>query len=157
MGCDRNPRRFYYCAQLKTPQSRLRLNFNGVKGHQTPNPNLTPSEHPIEVRADFGYRDFTLDGVFVSEEEDLDDFYRTGLGFQGLKMSNRYQEDISEQSANQPPRVREETFYERQPPRVRKISLSSLQTNPRGSGKRPFMRDCAVGVQLGGQILGSKL
>ncbi|KAK4271629.1 hypothetical protein QN277_020292 [Acacia crassicarpa] len=108
MGCDQNTDRFYYCAQLKTPQSRHRLNFNGVKGHTTPNPNSAPSKHPIEViarihdypewkdkplsvlqinsnsqsiwvRADFGHRDFTLDGVSVSEEEDLDDFYRTGL------------------------------------------------------------------------------
>ncbi|CAJ1976457.1 unnamed protein product [Sphenostylis stenocarpa] len=30
----------------------------------------------IRVRADFGYRDFTLDGVSVSEEEDLDVFYK---------------------------------------------------------------------------------
>lgn len=30
----------------------------------------------IRVRADFGYRDFTLDGVSVSEEEDLDAFYK---------------------------------------------------------------------------------
>ncbi|XP_028769629.1 kinesin-like protein KIN-10A [Neltuma alba] len=95
--------------QSKTPQSRHRLNFNGVKAHQTPNSNLAakevPSEHPVEViarirdhpdrkekplpvlqinsntqsirvRADFGYRDFTLDGVSVSEDEDLDDFYK---------------------------------------------------------------------------------
>ncbi|KAJ7979831.1 Kinesin-like protein [Quillaja saponaria] len=30
----------------------------------------------IRVRADFGYRDFTLDGVSLSEEEDLDTFYK---------------------------------------------------------------------------------
>ncbi|CAJ2628124.1 kinesin-like protein KIF11-like [Trifolium pratense] len=30
----------------------------------------------IRVRADFGYRDFTLDGVSVSEEEELDLFYK---------------------------------------------------------------------------------
>ncbi|KAG2397144.1 Kinesin-like protein [Vigna angularis] len=30
----------------------------------------------IRVQADFGYRDFTLDGVSVSEEEDLDVFYK---------------------------------------------------------------------------------
>lgn len=29
----------------------------------------------IRVRADFGYRDFTLDGVSISEEEDLGAFY----------------------------------------------------------------------------------
>ncbi|KAK7268840.1 hypothetical protein RIF29_21549 [Crotalaria pallida] len=72
----------------------------------SPNPNsVVPHEHPVEViarirdypdkkdkplsvlqinsnsrsirvRADFGYRDFTLDGVSVSEEEDLDSFYK---------------------------------------------------------------------------------
>ncbi|KAL2325141.1 hypothetical protein Fmac_024199 [Flemingia macrophylla] len=100
--------------QLKTPQSKHRLNFNGLKStpqtHPSPNPNSVankepPPEHPIEViarirdypdrkdkplsvlqassksssirvRADFGYRDFTLDGVSVSEEEDLDVFYK---------------------------------------------------------------------------------
>ncbi|TKY51907.1 Kinesin protein KIF11-A [Spatholobus suberectus] len=96
--------------QLKTPQSKHRLNFSGVKAapptHPSPNPNsVAPPEHPIEViarirdypdrkdkplsvlqtssnsssirvRADFGYRDFTLDGVSVSEEEDLDVFYK---------------------------------------------------------------------------------
>ncbi|XP_057426946.1 kinesin-like protein KIN-10A [Lotus japonicus] len=97
---------------LKTPQSKHRLNFNGVKAplshpspNHNPNPNSGPHEHPIEViarirdypdrkdkplpvlqtnsqsrsirvRADFGYRDFTLDGVSVSEEEDLDSFYK---------------------------------------------------------------------------------
>ena len=30
----------------------------------------------VRVRADFGYRDFTLDGVSLSEEEDLDAFYK---------------------------------------------------------------------------------
>ncbi|KAG4983698.1 hypothetical protein JHK87_028447 [Glycine soja] len=100
--------------QLKTPQSKHRLNFNALKSapqtHPSPNPNSVankepPPEHPIEViarirdypdrkdkplsvlqtssnsssirvRADFGYRDFTLDGVSVSEEEDLDVFYK---------------------------------------------------------------------------------
>ncbi|KAG4910995.1 kinesin-like protein KIN-10A [Glycine soja] len=96
--------------QLKTPQSKHRLNFNGLKSAPSPNPNSVankepPPEHPIEViarirdypdrkdkplsvlqtnsnsssirvRADFGYRDFTLDGVSVSEEEDLDVFYK---------------------------------------------------------------------------------
>lgn len=30
----------------------------------------------LRVRADFGYRDFSLDGVSLSEEEDLDAFYK---------------------------------------------------------------------------------
>ncbi|KAL1342018.1 hypothetical protein HN51_028603 [Arachis hypogaea] len=34
------------------------------------------SSKSIRVKADFGYRDFTLDGVSVSEEEDLDEFYK---------------------------------------------------------------------------------
>ncbi|RDX66445.1 Kinesin-like protein KIN-10A, partial [Mucuna pruriens] len=97
--------------QLKTPQSKHRLNFKSApQTHPSPNPNSVankepPPEHPIEViarirdypdrkdkplsvlqtssnsssirvRADFGYRDFTLDGVSVSEEEDLDVFYK---------------------------------------------------------------------------------
>ncbi|KOM25452.1 hypothetical protein LR48_Vigan102s011000 [Vigna angularis] len=74
-----------YPTQMKTPQSKYRLNFHGPKlalqMHPFPNPNCVankepPPERPIEVRADFGYRDFTLDGVFVSEEEDLDVFYK---------------------------------------------------------------------------------
>ncbi|XP_061370796.1 kinesin-like protein KIN-10A [Gastrolobium bilobum] len=104
-----------HSTQLKTPHSKHRLNFNGLKtatplSHPSPNPNSAaikeaPPEHPIEViarirdypdrkdkplsvlqinsnlssirvRADFGYRDFTLDGVSVSEEEDLDAFYK---------------------------------------------------------------------------------
>ncbi|KAL5542298.1 hypothetical protein UlMin_010008 [Ulmus minor] len=89
---------------IKTPQSKHRLQFHASKPHPTPNPNSVP-EHPVEVvarirdypdrkdqppvstlqinpqrqsirlRADFGYRDFTLDGVSLSEEDDLKDFY----------------------------------------------------------------------------------
>ncbi|QCE07608.1 kinesin family member 11 [Vigna unguiculata] len=103
-----------YSTQMKTPQSKHRLNFHGPKStpqvHPSPNPNCAankepPPEHPIEViarirdypdrkdkplsvlqtssnsssirvRADFGYRDFTLDGVSLSEEEALDVFYK---------------------------------------------------------------------------------
>lgn len=97
--------------QIKTPQSKHRLQFHGSKPHPSPNPNSTardnpnPPEHPVEVvarirdypdrkdqnpistlqinpqkqsirvRADFGYRDFALDGVSVSEDEDLGSFY----------------------------------------------------------------------------------
>ncbi|KAI9087730.1 hypothetical protein K1719_030362 [Acacia pycnantha] len=72
---------------------------------RSPNSKEAPSEHPVEViaiiydypdrkvkplsvlqinsnsqsirvKVDFGYRDFTLDEVSVSEEEDLDDFYK---------------------------------------------------------------------------------
>ncbi|PON94799.1 Kinesin-like protein [Trema orientale] len=97
--------------QIKTPQSKHRLQFHGSKPHPSPNPNSAvrelqnPQEHPVEViarirdypdrkdqnpisilqinpqkqsirvRADFGYRDFALDGVSLSEEEDLGSFY----------------------------------------------------------------------------------
>ncbi|OIW01807.1 hypothetical protein TanjilG_03945 [Lupinus angustifolius] len=73
--------------------------------HPSENPNSTPHEHPVEViarirdypdkkdkplsilqtnsnsssirvRTDFGYRDFTLDGVSESEEDDLGSFYK---------------------------------------------------------------------------------
>ncbi|CAL0321128.1 unnamed protein product [Lupinus luteus] len=73
--------------------------------HPSENPNSTPHEHPVEViarirdypdkkdkplsilqtnsnsssirvRTDFGYRDFTLDGVSLSEEDDLGSFYK---------------------------------------------------------------------------------
>ncbi|XP_071699948.1 kinesin-like protein KIN-10A [Rutidosis leptorrhynchoides] len=89
-------------SQLKTPNSKHRLNFNSNK--PSPNPNSTVADHPVEVvgrirnypdrkdkpassivvqadgdsvrlRTDIGYRDFTLDGVSLSESEDLDVFY----------------------------------------------------------------------------------
>ncbi|OWM70496.1 kinesin-like protein KIN-10A [Punica granatum] len=37
---------------------------------------VNPDKQTLRVRADFGYRDFTLDGVSISEEEDLDAFYK---------------------------------------------------------------------------------
>ncbi|CAN4120556.1 unnamed protein product [Withania somnifera] len=74
----------------RTPQSKHRLNFNSAIKEGGP-----PPEHPVEVigriryhpdrkekslsalqvNAD-RYRDFTLDGVSLSEEEDLDEFYK---------------------------------------------------------------------------------
>ncbi|KAL6185139.1 hypothetical protein ACLB2K_041274 [Fragaria x ananassa] len=36
---------------------------------------INPQKQSIRVRADFGYRDFTLDGVSVSESDDLGEFY----------------------------------------------------------------------------------
>ncbi|XP_050371941.1 kinesin-like protein KIN-10A [Argentina anserina] len=88
----------------RTPQSRHRLQFPKPQTTPNPNNNNNPSlsGHPIEVlarirdypdskdppvlqinpekqsirvRADFGYRDFTLDGVSVSESDDLGEFY----------------------------------------------------------------------------------
>ncbi|GKC93332.1 kinesin-like protein KIN-10A [Tanacetum coccineum] len=81
----------------KTPLSKHRLNFT----KPSPNPNSTVLDHPVEVigrirdypekpissilhavdshslrvRTDIGYRDFTLDGVSVSRDQDLDGFY----------------------------------------------------------------------------------
>ncbi|KAG5240691.1 kinesin-II [Salix suchowensis] len=37
---------------------------------------INPDNHTLRVRADIGYRDFSLDGVSFSEEEDLDSFYK---------------------------------------------------------------------------------
>ncbi|CAL8990029.1 unnamed protein product [Prunus brigantina] len=36
---------------------------------------INPQKQSIRVRADFGYRDFALDGVSLSEEDDLGSFY----------------------------------------------------------------------------------
>ncbi|XP_041001827.1 kinesin-like protein KIN-10A isoform X1 [Juglans microcarpa x Juglans regia] len=38
--------------------------------------HINSNNHSIRVRADFGYRDFCFDGVSLSEEEDLDVFYK---------------------------------------------------------------------------------
>lgn len=97
--------------QMKTPNSKHRLHFNGGKVTQpSPNPHSVaketpPAEHPVEVigrirdypdrkdkplsilhinpdrqtvrvLTDIGYRDFSLDGVSLSEEEDIDGFYK---------------------------------------------------------------------------------
>lgn len=89
----------------RTPKSKHNLNFNLTK--PSPNPKETLfSDHPIEViarirdyndkkqnpisalivnsgqnsirvKTEFGYRDFSLDGVSVSENENLDVFYKT--------------------------------------------------------------------------------
>ncbi|XP_030463998.1 kinesin-like protein KIN-10A [Syzygium oleosum] len=42
----------------------------------------------VRVRAEFGYRDFSLDGVSLSEEEDLDSFYKKFVGsrIDGVKL-----------------------------------------------------------------------
>ncbi|KAL4310739.1 hypothetical protein GQ457_01G031440 [Hibiscus cannabinus] len=93
--------------QIRTPQSKHRLNFNSTRNNNNPATEHIPGEHPVEVigrirnypgeqkdknpisylhinpenktlrvRADIGYRDFTLDGISSSEEEDLDTFYK---------------------------------------------------------------------------------
>ncbi|KAE8726337.1 Plastid-lipid associated protein PAP / fibrillin family protein [Hibiscus syriacus] len=95
--------------QIRTPQSKHRLNFNSTRNNNNPavEANHPSGEHPVEVigrirnqpgeqsdknpisylhinpdnktlrvRADIGYRDFSLDGISSSEEEDLDTFYK---------------------------------------------------------------------------------
>ncbi|KAK0606850.1 hypothetical protein LWI29_005171 [Acer saccharum] len=37
---------------------------------------INPDKRTVRVRADVGYRDFSLDGVSLSEEEDLESFYK---------------------------------------------------------------------------------
>ncbi|KAI3968800.1 hypothetical protein MKX01_028950 [Papaver californicum] len=93
-----------YQTPSRTPQSKNR--FHSVRPiHPSLNPSSKETEHPVEVigrirdypdqkekpisglhvssdhsnirvRTEIGYRDFTLDGVSVSEEEDLDGFYK---------------------------------------------------------------------------------
>ncbi|XP_019181156.1 PREDICTED: kinesin-like protein KIN-10A [Ipomoea nil] len=90
----------------KTPQSKHRLNFNLARPSPNPAAKeAPPAEHPVEVvgrirdypdrkekpqaalklnadrqslrvKTDIGYRDFHLDGVSFSEEEDIDLFYK---------------------------------------------------------------------------------
>ncbi|KAI3459528.1 hypothetical protein Pfo_016191 [Paulownia fortunei] len=91
--------------QSKTPQSKHRLNFpkettaaaatapsehpveviGRIRDHpeQKNKPNMIPSALQINgdgkslrVKTEIGYRDFSLDGVSLSEEDDLDGFYR---------------------------------------------------------------------------------
>ncbi|GAY64911.1 hypothetical protein CUMW_237200 [Citrus unshiu] len=55
-----------------------------IRNFPNPNPKekpisvlqVNPDKQTLRVRADFGYRDFSLDGVSLSEEEDLDSFYK---------------------------------------------------------------------------------
>ncbi|KAJ0778736.1 putative plus-end-directed kinesin ATPase [Helianthus annuus] len=85
-----------------------------------PNPNSVPADHPVEVvgrirdypdrkdkpvsalqvnpdgrsvrvRTDIGYRDFTLDGVASSEDQDLDEFYKNFVQsrINGVKMGDK--------------------------------------------------------------------
>ncbi|KAJ0816111.1 putative plus-end-directed kinesin ATPase [Helianthus annuus] len=85
-----------------------------------PNPNSVPADHPVEVvgrirdypdrkdkpvsalqvnpdgrsvrvRTDIGYRDFTLDGVASSEDQDLDEFYTNFVQsrINGVKMGDK--------------------------------------------------------------------
>jgi len=115
--------------QLRTPQSKHRLQFNSSKitfTRPSPNTNLKdpscPPEHPVEVigrirnypdqkedkpissffqinpdrqtirvTTEIGYRDFTLDGVSSSEEDDLEGFYKKFIEARilGVKMGEK--------------------------------------------------------------------
>ncbi|XP_059290541.1 kinesin-like protein KIN-10A [Lycium ferocissimum] len=102
----------------RTPQAKHKLNFTNVKPSLNP---TTLTEHPIEVigrirdypdrkeqplsslqvinsdrgslrvKTDMGYRDFSLDGVSLSEEEDLDEFYKKFVKsrINGVKMGDK--------------------------------------------------------------------
>nr|GLL44160.1 kinesin-like protein KIN-10A [Ipomoea trifida] len=105
----------------KTPQSKHRLNFNLARPSPNPAAKeAPPAEHPVEVvgrirdypdrkekppaalklnadrqslrvKTDIGYRDFHLDGVSFSEEEDLDLFYKKFVGarINGVKLGDK--------------------------------------------------------------------
>ncbi|OIT40075.1 PREDICTED: kinesin-like protein KIN-10A [Nicotiana attenuata] len=81
----------------RTPQSKHRLNFTTAAAAEHPIEvigrirdycsdknkekalsllHINPDRESLRVKTDNGYRDFTLDGVSLSEEEDLDDFYK---------------------------------------------------------------------------------
>lgn len=49
---------------------------------------VNPDGRTVRVRAEFGYRDFSLDGVSLSEEEDLGSFYKKFVGsrIDGVKL-----------------------------------------------------------------------
>ncbi|XP_022761154.1 kinesin-like protein KIN-10A [Durio zibethinus] len=103
--------------QMRTPQSKHRLNFSSTRNN--PTGEQPQGEHPVEVigrirnypgdqkdkipisflqinpdnkslrvRTDVGYRDFSLDGISSSEEEDLDTFYKKFVEsrIKGVKM-----------------------------------------------------------------------
>lgn len=52
---------------------------------------INPDNQSLRVRADIGYRDFTLDGVSFSEEEDIDTFYKKFVEsrINGVKLGNK--------------------------------------------------------------------
>ncbi|XVF62833.1 hypothetical protein PTKIN_Ptkin09bG0040300 [Pterospermum kingtungense] len=115
--------------QMRTPQSKQRLNFTSARNNPQPSPSVNSlarenalGEHPVEVigrirnypgdqkdktpisflhinpdnktlrlRTDIGYRDFSLDGISSSEEEDLDTFYKKFVEsrINGVKMGGK--------------------------------------------------------------------
>ncbi|KAJ0245559.1 Kinesin-like protein KIN-10A [Hirschfeldia incana] len=103
---------------IRTPQTKQRLNFHPKTPN--PDHHLPPPEHPVEVvgrirdypdrkekppsilqvspdnqtvrvRAEVGYRDFTLDGVSFSEQEGIESFYKKFIEerIKGVKVGNK--------------------------------------------------------------------
>lgn len=52
---------------------------------------INSDRQTLRVRTDIGYRDFSLDGVSLSEEEDLDGFYKKFIGsrINGVKLGDK--------------------------------------------------------------------
>ncbi|KDO42399.1 hypothetical protein CISIN_1g004553mg [Citrus sinensis] len=71
-------------AKESAPQDHPIEVVGRIRNFPNPNPKekpssvlqVNPDKQTLRVRADFGYRDFSLDGVSLSEEEDLDSFYK---------------------------------------------------------------------------------
>ncbi|AEE83420.1 Kinesin-like protein KIN-10A [Arabidopsis thaliana] len=105
---------------IRTPQTKQRLNFHSKTPNPDGSKDPSPPEHPVEVigrirdypdrkekspsilqvntdnqtvrvRADVGYRDFTLDGVSFSEQEGLEEFYKKFIEerIKGVKVGNK--------------------------------------------------------------------
>ncbi|CAH2079200.1 unnamed protein product, partial [Thlaspi arvense] len=103
-----------------TPQTKQRLNFHSKTPNPDASKDQIPPEHPVEVvgrirdypdrkekpasilqvnpdnqtvrvKADVGYRDFTLDGVSFSEQEGLESFYKKFIEerIKGVKVGNK--------------------------------------------------------------------
>ncbi|KAL2486786.1 P-loop containing nucleoside triphosphate hydrolase superfamily protein [Abeliophyllum distichum] len=107
--------------QSKTPQSKHRLNFaketasattaaipaehpveviGRIRNHPDQKDKSLPTQSTLQINAagnslrlktEIGYRDFTLDGVSLSEEEEIDGFYRKFVEarIKGVKMGNK--------------------------------------------------------------------
>lgn len=71
-------------AKESAPQDHPIEVVGRIRNFPNPNPKekpisvlqVNPDKQTLRVRADFGYRDFSLDGVSLAEEEDLDSFYK---------------------------------------------------------------------------------
>ncbi|KAF8119086.1 hypothetical protein N665_0001s0139 [Sinapis alba] len=106
---------------IRTPQTKQRLNFHPKTPNPDASKDQIPPEHPVEVvgrirdypdrkekppsilqvnpdnnqtvrvRAEVGYRDFTLDGVSFSEQEGIESFYKRFIEerIKGVKVGNK--------------------------------------------------------------------